>query len=366
MKRSKTRCAVNLAVAAFLFCLFVLPVCAEYRDLKVTVMTRNMYAGADLGAIAAAQNVDEFRAAVIATLESAVQSRIPERAALVAAEIAQTKPDLVALQEVTIWQIEGESGPLVLDQLEILLEFLQAYGQRYRKAVVHTLTEVAIPGIASYTDRDVILVRADLPPGHLMILGSESRFYQALLSFNILGETIDVLRGWTALDVKIRGARFKFVNTHLEAPLPGDLMEATQYLQLLQAMQLMSDLMETGLPVILAGDFNSDAEPTIGYPPDETESYEFILGSGYAEAWEQLRPEDPGFTWPLPLGTDGNVVPVERIDLIFSNGPQPASITSTGATPDSSGLFASDHAGVVAVFQLENHRPDHLLRKRGR
>jgi hypothetical protein len=48
---------------------------------------------------------------------------------------------------------------------------------------------------------------------------------------------------------------------------------------------------------------------------------------------------------------------LERIDLIFSNGLEADSIEMTGSIPDRFGLYASDHAGVVTVFDIMKHHP---------
>jgi endonuclease/exonuclease/phosphatase family metal-dependent hydrolase len=183
------------------------------------------------------------------------------------------------------------------------------------------------------------------------------------MEFPVLGGSIQVLRGWIAVDVQIHGSRFKFVNTHLESPLSGDYMAATQYLQTLQAAQLMEDLDEAKLPVILAGDFNSDAEHTNNYPSDNTESYNYIVAAGFSDAWDELRPNNPGYTWSLFPVPGINFEPFERIDLIFSNGPKAISIMRTGVDPVH-GLYASDHAGVVAVFDLADHQPSRHGRNR--
>lgn len=334
------------------------------QNFTVTTMTRNMFPGADLSPIVMADpySEDSLVAAAESIAEEVIESNIPGRAALIAAEIAANRPDLVALQEATKWKFKSTRGMIVLDQLELLMTALQKAGQHYRVAVVQKLTDVRINGLISYTDHDAILVRTDRP---LNVVASETHIYDALLSFPFMDDVIEVLRGWIAVDVKLHGSRFKFVNTHLEAPLPGDFMELTQYIQFLQAQQLVAALSTSGTPVILAGDFNSDAEPTPGYPPDETPSYSFLVtpesygGGGYLDPWHEFHSaDDYGYTWPLFIMVDGIVVavdPIERIDLILSKGPEAVSIERIG-TSSIDGLFASDHAGVVAEFQLADPR----------
>ncbi len=357
-------------VSALIFLCFAATLQAESVDkLTVRVMTRNMDAGTDLNYIAGATDEASFAAAVYQTYaEVLLAGGIPERAAQLAEEIVIAQPDMVALQEATIWHLEGPLGNAEFDQLELLQAALSAVGAHYRVAVVQQLTDipVIIPPLnlnLRFTDRDAILVRSDVPPGHLDVIDTEKHLYENLLPFLTPAGEIPIYRGWIAADVKIRGARFKFVNTHLETPIPGENFEPTAFLQLLQAMELVGGLNETELPVILAGDFNSDAEAA-GIGPDQTLSAAFISGMGYTDAWHAIYPDEHGFTWPLFLEDQQppNFVipstPVERIDLIFSRGPELLSVEQTGMVPGSSGYFASDHVGVMADFQLENHRPD--------
>ncbi len=364
----------RIALVACLFCIgFISAARAETEKLTARVMTRNMDAGTDFNYVAAVINdPGEFPGAISATVQEVIGSKIPQRAALLAAEIAAAKPDLIALQEVTTWEfapeVLGAPDPVVLNQLDLLMDALQAAGQHYRVAVVQPLTTITLPDevrpdAVVFIDHDAILVRTDLPPGHLDVLATEARLYDDYMVFpNTPIGDIPLLHGWISADIKIRGSRFKFVNTHLESFNVAD----TFYPQIEQAMQLINDLGTTSLPIILAGDFNSDAaEPPHQYPPDATPSYGYIA-LRYTDAWNALEPMDPGYTWPL-FGEDqmsGPTVPIERIDLIFSKGPTAISIDRTGTEPyegpdpELLGLYASDHTGVVATFSLENHRPD--------
>ena len=123
-----------ITVAVFLTSLFCLPsAAAENRNYNVKVMTQNMNPGADIAAVAFAPDLQQAIAEIIGAV---LASDIPGRAALVAAEIARTKPDLVALQEASRWEIitglddAGQPVILVLDQLQQLLLALKAKGQQ--------------------------------------------------------------------------------------------------------------------------------------------------------------------------------------------------------------------------------------------
>lgn len=357
-------------VLACLFCIGLnTAAVAESEKLTVRVMTRNMDAGTDLNYVTGATDTATFVAGVLATIAEVDASNIPGRASLLAAEIAEAKPDLIALQEVTVWNISDAGGPRTYDQLGLLMAALDAAHQHYRVAALQPLTEipVAIPGLFSvkFTDQNAILIRTDVPPGHLDLTGTETHLYENFLSFELpVGEPVPAYNGWMAVDVKIRGARFKFANTHLLSPIPvAGLFEITSGVQVLQAGELLDGLSSTGLPIILAGDFNSDAEVP-QHAPDETPTAGLISES-YTDTWHSLHPSDHGYTWSLfledqtPPSMNGQAtVPFERIDLIFSKGPEVSFAERTGLTVSPQGLFASDHAGVVADFDLQNHRPD--------
>ena len=155
-----------------------------------------------------------------------------------------------------------------------------------------------------------------------------------------------------ASDAKLRGKQYRFVTTHLESLSPA--------IQAAQAAELVNGPGNTDVPVIFAGDFNSDAESSNAAA---NPAYPILLSAGFVDTWKQLHPSDPGFTWPLH-GEDPFTsfsTPNERIDLVFSRngrkGLMPFNVDlignnqSTDLTP--SGLWPSDHAGLVASFNLE-------------
>jgi len=84
-----------------------------------------------------------------------------------------------------------------------------------------------------------------------------------------------------------------------------------------------------------------------------------LLGAGFIDVWSKAQPSDPGFTWPLhgedpftPIAT-----PTQRIDLVLARGGfgvQGARLVGNNQLTDltPSGLWPSDHAGVVAILQV--------------
>src|SRR5215204_5421632 len=119
---------------------------------KVTVMTRNLFLGADLGPAIEAPSIPEAIDGAGEIWNEFQSTNFPERAVPLAREIERAKPDLVALQEVALWrqQIPSDGGapplsPLpgatpattvVQDFLAILLGELKKAHANYEVVVV--------------------------------------------------------------------------------------------------------------------------------------------------------------------------------------------------------------------------------------
>ena len=323
------------------------------NEADVTIMTQNMDAGTDLGfvvALGAPEGVD-------LTLAEIQASHIPERADLLAAQIAAEQPDIVALEEVALWSIgptPETTTQILYDQLELLLSALAIHGATYDVAAINRLTDLALPGsdgAVRYTDRDVLLVRSDLRPPAFHLSNIHARLYDASLNF----QGLPIYQGWISADVHMANKHFRLVMTHLETPIPG-VPEATA-VQVAQAGELVQMLRNLTIPVVACGDFNSDAN--FGNGPDATPSVALIEAAGYADTWRIANPNDAGDTWPLFLEdqTPPNFVqlysPFERIDLFFSRSMQVISAKEVLALapPDSMPPYGSDHAGVITTFQ---------------
>src|SRR5262245_28282363 len=199
-----------------------------------------------------------------------------------------------------------------------------------------------------YPDRDVVLARSDLSPADFQVTTVEAQHFTIHLFLpNPLLGMPPVPRGWIAVDGTRRGRPFRFVTTHLES--------VSGTVQLTQAIELLQGPLSTTIPVVLAGDLNVNAA---SHDRAETVAYQSFLDAGFAEAWTTLVPNDPGFTWPLhgedpftPVTT-----PSQRIDLVLFHGALTARgivrIGASAAERTPSGLWPSDHAGVVASLDL--------------
>lgn len=339
----------------------------------VTVMTRNLYLGADLGPAIEAETLAGVVTANGEILREVLANDFPTRAEGLADEILATRPDLVGLQEVALWQttpITPAGSALTLDYLDLLLaELNEGKGKdgkgkpQYEVVVVQNEFDLEAPadanGIAGdgpggelanaevmghLTMRDVILVRHG---GGVHTSNPQGGNFKTLLELEIAGQPVAVKRGWTAVDARVRGSgTFRFVNTHLEAFHPL-IREA-------QAKELIAPGgPATGeLPVVLVGDLNSD-DDTVA-PPDRL-AYQALLGAGFVSRStndplsccldSSLLAEDAG----------GDVSDFDhQVDHVMTNAPALIALQSslvTGLLPVN-GFWNSDHAGVVSSLRF--------------
>jgi hypothetical protein len=74
---------------------------------NTTVMTYNVYLGADISPILAAENQQELVLAVTAAFGQVGASDVPLRMSQIAGAISASLPDLVGLQEVDLLSVDG-------------------------------------------------------------------------------------------------------------------------------------------------------------------------------------------------------------------------------------------------------------------
>jgi endonuclease/exonuclease/phosphatase family metal-dependent hydrolase len=334
----------------------------------VDVMTVNLYIGADFTPLVTLDPRDPDFGTKFLTGTATIYGRIlasnfPARAEAIAKEVARRAPDVIALQEVAQLrqQLQGDAifggtipaTEVTMDYLETLLEELDRHGAHYGVACLSENLDVEVPlatGPGTFadlrlTDRDVILIRTDLPPGYLRASNPQAGNYQAALTLPI---GISVLRGWCSVDLAVRGRAFRVIDTHLEDALPETLPDVQGF----QASELLNGPADTDLPVILAGDFNSDAYGNYGpsvYPMLTTDG-------GFQDAWSVARAGEPGLTWGHDsLLSDPSVPFTLRIDyVLYRGGGIAASDADTigwmiRALPP---LWFSDHAAVVTKLSI--------------
>src|SRR5690349_1990636 len=146
----------------------------------VTVMTQNLYVGADLDPPTAAVMTGDPAQIVPAVTQfwNQVQAtNFPARARAITGEVAQARPLFIGLQEAALYRtgpVTGSPVPsataVAADYVSTLLGALGQRGLSYKVVAVTSNADVELPGIINgslqdlrLTDRDVILARADLP-----------------------------------------------------------------------------------------------------------------------------------------------------------------------------------------------------------
>ena len=326
---------------------------ADDDDGGIRLVTQNMYVGSSNAALAAAQTPQQLLAAVATIYNNILASNPAERAAAMAREIARHHPDLIALQEAALLRT-GTGGPATTvraDLVQSLLDELAGLGHRYRAAAIVPGLDAQAPSALGFdvrlTNQDAILVRDGIEVSNLQI----EQFGIKLTVPTLLGPFSDT-RGWAAIDVKLRGQRFRFVTTHLDSSVPA--------IRVAQANELLRTAANTNLPVVMAGDFNIAADS--GLDPSFP-AYQAIINAGFTEAWQSKRAPDPGFTC---CQAENLLNPTSllnhRIDLVLARGGfAVADISLIGNQPTdrtSSGLWPSDHAGVAATLRLPARQAD--------
>lgn len=331
------------------------------KNRNLVVMSRNLDTGSDYNLVLRATTPAELVLAVGATYNEIVDSNIPERADAIAAEIQQQQPDLVALQEVTKLLHGPLGGPATTvdaDQLQALTAALEVRGLHYGVLAAQQNSDLEFPALdmsrgwfdARVIDFDVVLARTDLTISEFKVEQVTNDHFANILQFTMLGTSIEVPRGWIAVDVKLRGKIYRLVDTHLES--------INYTIQARQAEELVNGPLISNVPVILAGDINSDAS---GSDPVLSASYQILVSAGFLDFWPMKHPGDPGFTNPLH-GEDPYTpfeTPNQRIDVILvkpgGKGIEMRNVFLTGnAISDLTvhGLWPSDHAGVVESLTL--------------
>jgi endonuclease/exonuclease/phosphatase family metal-dependent hydrolase len=344
--------------------------------VTVKVMTRNLYLGADLIPVVTSMTIEEIPMKVAALYKTMQASDIPARAKALADEIATAEPDLVGLQEAVVFykQVPSDfnfaapalnADKVEIDFVQLLLDELMARGKEYVTAVISKNSDVEFPAAddvqpfdVRMTDRDVILARKG---ARVETANPMATLYPTHLKFSIpigspTGVPVDLVRALARVDATVAGARFTFANTHLEVGSGGNNPQAQALLAPLQegqARDLLNLLKPVNGPVVLVGDFNSAADGST------TMSYATVAGS-FSDAYAKLNPGMPGFTCCTDIMAP-TFTATTRIDLVFFRGGVGAqAIEYVGTDPAKrtpSGLWPSDHAGVVATLQVPGPPP---------
>ncbi len=319
-------------------------------------MTRNLYLGTDFTDLAF--ETDPAQIPIIAgELWGKVQaSDFPSRAKLIAAEIVATAPDLVGMQEVTLYrrQMPGDTltGMVTPNATEVVIDFLalvmaeiDALGGGYRVAGEASNADTELPVDAAgqsfdlrVTDRDVILARDGVDTSSFVVTPFTTN--TTFMAGGAAGFPVVLQRSASRVDAVVGEAQFTFGNAHLEISS----LLATQKAQ----AQEMVDTFTAITPFVLVGDFNS-APGKSSYP---------IITTTFKDAHPAVNGSAGGFTCCQASDLRNPTSQAnERIDDVLTRGRfrvtdvhVTGSDPATGRTPG--GLWASDHFGTAATLEL--------------
>jgi endonuclease/exonuclease/phosphatase family metal-dependent hydrolase len=350
------------------------------NDKTVTVMTWNLYYGANLdGAIAAiAEGDPEAIVAAVSELWGVVGfTDFPSRAQALAAEIERVQPDLIGFQEAALWRSDPYDGSpepnashVEYDFAQLLIDALEARDLHYALVAAETGFDAEFPGFLSMedfeagdlsdirlTDREIILARTDLKTSELKLSNPRSGNFETNFSFPVGEGEFVLLRGWASVDAKIRGKSFRFVTTHLE--------DESLEVRNAQAVEILTGPADTNLPVVLVMDANSNANAD-----PSTQVYAAFEGDGFVDTWFEAHPGSlvttccnaPDLTnpvFPEPGDDEG------RIDLVLYRGTgqfRTLAADILGTDPDADRVLNSmgfeiwptDHAGLSATLEIHN------------
>jgi endonuclease/exonuclease/phosphatase family metal-dependent hydrolase len=329
------------------------------KPVDLNVMTRNIYLGGNIfGPLAAGDDRAEFeRLSGVLWAEVQGTDFVGTRAELIAREIERTRPDLVGLQEVAVWRRgpdgvkDGATTPatqVVFDFLRTLRAELRRQNARYGVAVKQQEADIETSIDAGYDVRltmfDVILVRKRKG---LRVTDTRSDNYPTDIDVPTPVGPITSTRGYTAVDVRFKGKRLRFVNTHLEAAL-----DATREAQARELIARGGPL-RTNRQLIVVGDFNSDPlgrESSSG-------AFDVLAGFGLVDTWP--RRFGQGFSCCLERSDARDTSTAgfdHRIDLILAK-PRLRAVRGEVVGDEladraANGLWPSDHAGVVTRLRL--------------
>ena len=309
---------------------------AKTTDVKV--MTRNVFLGADLIPLAGSKPGAEFEAAAGRLLDEVTAGEPKARMTAIADEIADAKPDLVGLQEVSLYRTgpKNDGKPAK----HVRFDFLKDIKARLKRdhAPYRVVADRRGFNVEGPTDRNVD-IRLTLGDVTLARKGVKIRHertgvfrHQFVIPTFAIGN-VKPNRSWNAMDATVRGATFHFVNTHLEA---YDTVS-----KLAQAKELVKGPLKSKKQTVLVGDLNS------GPAVDDKPPYQAIAKAGFKP--RRTAKDSCCFTTLQGAGGwDHNVdwiMTKPKVQLVKS--------TITGRERTSGGLHPSDHGGVISVLRLK-------------
>jgi endonuclease/exonuclease/phosphatase family metal-dependent hydrolase len=332
----------------------------------IRIYQQNVYVGTDVDAVIATGASSSDPAVLFGALIGALQTfdatDWPARANRMADEIKRQGPDVISLNEISTVTRRGLANYGVADNstdfLPVFMSALAARRLDYRLVGQVKNTEVIIPlsidpvtgevvsgpdgypaAFASLTDYDVLLARRGVTVGNVT-----AKNYQAYLPVNLGSIPVAIKRGYVGADLTIFGQAFRVVSTHPEPRTP------VKEIQEAQVAELLQDLSTTTLPVVVAGDFNSQPNDPANSPWDQ------MTRAGFTDLWTARigRPEQGATCCHAPDLRDATSRLDRRLDYVWIKadaqrrvGPVVMTVFGDEAKErTASGLWPSDHGGL--------------------
>jgi len=349
--RRRLATVVAIAAVALLGPLLTLPVDEAGAGAgDVTVMTQNIYLGADVAV--ALDLLPDIPAAAQFLWSQVTATDFTARSTALAKEVAEAAPAVIGLQEATKWvcTVDAATAPkVVYDFTAQYLKATAAIGHPYVVASAGG-TEAFSPGYAidpivgltvvrdpatfqplfgtdsascGFRIADALLVRQDLAASVTEV--GISTFDDVL---DVIPGLISVKRGYAFADLTIGGASVRFVTTHLESTWTAGVVPNS----VKQARELVAELGAYTGPLVVMGDFNADPrDPRPAGAPNP---------GGQPEAWSMPDSPMPVPMPPIPPTSPG--VPAPRWPAPIRHAFRPprrwatSSVTPNGSTTCSS------------------------------
>ena len=332
---------VSRLVGIALVTLLLVPAGASAAD--VSVMTRNLYVGANILPLGTSQPGAEFEHAASEVLREVDATEPDARMKVLAAEVVRADVDFVNLQEATAWYTGPKGDPAKApwtrwDYLGGLKRELTALGASYVVAAHARPLDAEGPSDLGVDVRfktgNAILVRKGRG---IKVERAKSGAFPTQLKIPTfaLGE-VETTRGWNYLDFTVDGQRARLVNAHPEA-FSADV-------RLAQVKELVKGPLKTSRRVILAGDLNTG--PDLPKPEDRA-PYAVLAKAKFVD--RRTPKFNCCFSDDLRTGKWDHIV-----DRIMTRPSLPLVKSFIGSTSDTtpSGLLASDHGAVTSVLRL--------------
>ena len=387
---------VTALVISAVSTVLITPISAQAAEPTLTVMSRNIYLGANVGV--ALELIPNMPAAAQFMWDQVNKNDFSKRSIALAAEIKEYKPDVIGLQEATIWYCKKNAWSKKTEVFNFTDQLLEALGGYYVLASkdgktafnpgysinpIPFLTMVKDPtrfqklfsqdkAACGFQIGDALAIKKSLADQVIRVGNTE---YED--SYSIVPTLMTIYRGYTWADINIANIPVRFVTTHLESIWDENKVPNSAK----QANQLIADLKDTNMPLVVIGDFNADprdprsssaANP--GLQPTASDecpagnskcnAFRLMVEAGFNDAGPDAS--DPTtYTWgmnALLTGPDqdrlnagqsmGNEYGfTDRLDYIFTkNGVA----VTTSQIIGYKAPYATYHAGVFAEFAILN------------